>query len=233
MSLTGGASRWLRNEPTGSITTWDSLKTKILNKYCSPAQTAKKINEINNFKQEPDENLYQAWEQFKELLMKCPQYYLTEMQETVADAKERGFGSLPSSTEVNLRYQFKSISTTIEADSYPIRRIGSLQYAVSTGQNRTLIYETREQRCRRTLIMHESHKSKYSIHSDSDKMYQDMKKLYWWPNMKADIATYVRKCLTCARVKAEHQRPSGLMVKPDIPQWKWDNITIGSYHQAS
>ncbi|GJT40165.1 putative reverse transcriptase domain-containing protein [Tanacetum coccineum] len=78
----------------------------------------------------------------------------------------------------------------------------------------------------RTVIMHESHKSKYSIHPGSDKMYQDMKKLYWWPNMKADIATYVNKCLTCAKVKAEHQRPSGLLVQPKIPEWKWDNITM-------
>nr|GEY90938.1 reverse transcriptase domain-containing protein [Tanacetum cinerariifolium] len=78
----------------------------------------------------------------------------------------------------------------------------------------------------RTVIMHESHKSKYSIHPGSNKMYQDMKKLYWWPNMKADIATYVSKCLTCAKVKAEHQRPSGLLVQPKIPEWKWDNITM-------
>ncbi|GJX17251.1 putative reverse transcriptase domain-containing protein [Tanacetum coccineum] len=55
----------------------------------------------------------------------------------------------------------------------------------------------------RDLIMHESHKSKYSIHPGSDKMYQDLKKLYWWPNMKAIIAEYVGKCLTCSRVKAE------------------------------
>ncbi|GKB39929.1 reverse transcriptase domain-containing protein, partial [Tanacetum coccineum] len=78
----------------------------------------------------------------------------------------------------------------------------------------------------RTVIMHESHKSKYSMHPGSDKMYQDMKKLYWWPNMKANIATYVSKCLTYAKVKTEHQRPSGLLVQPDIPQWKWDNITM-------
>ncbi|GJR50669.1 putative reverse transcriptase domain-containing protein [Tanacetum coccineum] len=78
----------------------------------------------------------------------------------------------------------------------------------------------------RSVVMHESHKSKYSIHPGSEKMYQDMKKLYWWPNMKADIATYVSKCLTCAKVKAEHQRPSGLLVQPAIPEWKWDNITM-------
>ncbi|GJS76519.1 putative reverse transcriptase domain-containing protein [Tanacetum coccineum] len=78
----------------------------------------------------------------------------------------------------------------------------------------------------RTVIMDESHKSKYSIHPGYEKMYQDMKKLYWWPNTKADIATYIKKCLTCAKVKAEHQRPSGLLVQPEIPQWKWDNITM-------
>ncbi|GKD43703.1 putative reverse transcriptase domain-containing protein [Tanacetum coccineum] len=78
----------------------------------------------------------------------------------------------------------------------------------------------------RAVIMHESHKSKYFIHPSSDKMYQDMKKLYWWPNMKANIPTYVSKCLTCAKVKAEHQRPSGLLVQPEIPQWKWDNIIM-------
>ncbi|GKC21508.1 putative reverse transcriptase domain-containing protein [Tanacetum coccineum] len=57
----------------------------------------------------------------------------------------------------------------------------------------------------RDLIMHESYKSKYSIHLGSDKMYQDLKKLYWWPNMKAIITEYVDKCLTSSRVKAEYR----------------------------
>ncbi|GJV46695.1 hypothetical protein Tco_1431231 [Tanacetum coccineum] len=83
MSLTRAASHWLRNKPSGSITTWEDLKTKFLSKYCPPARTAKKMEEINNFQQEPDENLYQAWDLFKEILMKCPQHYLTEMQEVV------------------------------------------------------------------------------------------------------------------------------------------------------
>ncbi|GJU40366.1 putative reverse transcriptase domain-containing protein [Tanacetum coccineum] len=63
----------------------------------------------------------------------------------------------------------------------------------------------------RDLVMHESHKSKYSIHPGSDKMYQDLKLLYWWPNMKADIATYVSKCLACAKVKVKHHKSSGLL----------------------
>ncbi|GKA24746.1 putative reverse transcriptase domain-containing protein [Tanacetum coccineum] len=58
------------------------------------------------------------------------------------------------------------------------------------------------------------------------KMYQDLKPFYWWPNMKADIATYVSKCLTCAKVKAEHQKLSGLLQQPEIPVWKWERITM-------
>ncbi|GJZ42715.1 uncharacterized mitochondrial protein-like protein, partial [Tanacetum coccineum] len=83
MSLTGAASRWLRNEPFGSIITWESLKKNFLSKYCPPAKTAKKMEEINNFQQEPDETLYQAWERFNELLMRCPQHYLIDMHEKV------------------------------------------------------------------------------------------------------------------------------------------------------
>nr|GEX01809.1 putative reverse transcriptase domain-containing protein [Tanacetum cinerariifolium] len=78
----------------------------------------------------------------------------------------------------------------------------------------------------RALIMHESYKSKYSIHPGSNKIYQDLKQLYWWPNMKADISTYVGKCLTCSKVKAEHQKPFGLLVQLEILKWKWEKITM-------
>nr|GEY97074.1 hypothetical protein [Tanacetum cinerariifolium] len=78
----------------------------------------------------------------------------------------------------------------------------------------------------RELILQELQKSKYSIHPGSDKMYQDLKKLYWWPNLKAEITTYVNKCLTYAKVKAECQKPSGLLVQVVIPEWKWENITM-------
>nr|GEV70424.1 reverse transcriptase domain-containing protein [Tanacetum cinerariifolium] len=78
----------------------------------------------------------------------------------------------------------------------------------------------------RDLIMHESHESKYSIYPGSDKMYKDLKKLYRWPNMKAEIATYVSKGLTYANVKAEHQKPSGLLQQPEILEWRWEKITM-------
>ncbi|GJV65415.1 putative reverse transcriptase domain-containing protein [Tanacetum coccineum] len=78
----------------------------------------------------------------------------------------------------------------------------------------------------RMVILDEAHKSKYSVHPGADKMYHDLRDMYWWPGMKRDIATYVSKCLTCAKVKAEHQRPSGLLQQPEIPEWKWDRITM-------
>ncbi|GJU34081.1 reverse transcriptase domain-containing protein [Tanacetum coccineum] len=68
--------------------------------------------------------------------------------------------------------------------------------------------------------------SKYSVHPGADKMYHDLCNMYWWPGMKKDIATYVSKCLTCSKVKAKHQRPSGLLQQPEIPEWKWDKITM-------
>ncbi|GKE43304.1 putative reverse transcriptase domain-containing protein [Tanacetum coccineum] len=72
----------------------------------------------------------------------------------------------------------------------------------------------------RTLIIDEAHKSKYSIHPCADKMYYDLRDRYWWPGIKKDIAEYVSKCLTCLKVKTEHQRPSGLLQQPEISIWK-------------
>ena len=74
----------------------------------------------------------------------------------------------------------------------------------------------------RSLFLDEAHKTRYSIHPGSDKMYLDSKKLYWWPNMKAEIATYVVKFLTCSKVKEKNQNPSGLLQQLEIPEWKFE-----------
>ena len=75
-------------------------------------------------------------------------------------------------------------------------------------------------------ILKEAHKSGFSIHPGSTKMYHDLKAMFWWPGMKNDVAECVSKCLTCQKVKIEHQRPSGMLQPLEIPQWKWKSIAM-------
>jgi hypothetical protein len=60
----------------------------------------------------------------------------------------------------------------------------------------------------RKVVMEEGHGSRYSIHPGATKMYQDLKRVFWWPGMNKEIADFVSKCLTCQKVKVEHQKPS-------------------------
>ncbi|GAU35775.1 hypothetical protein TSUD_61360 [Trifolium subterraneum] len=76
------------------------------------------------------------------------------------------------------------------------------------------------------MIFYEGHKSGLSIHPGLVKMYQDLKKLFWWPKMKKEIAKYVYACLVCQKSKIEHQKPSGLLQPLFIPEWKWDSIAM-------
>ncbi|KAI3685695.1 hypothetical protein L6452_34952 [Arctium lappa] len=76
------------------------------------------------------------------------------------------------------------------------------------------------------LLLEDAHKSKYAIHPGSTKMYHDLKLNYWWPVMKLDMANYVEQCITCLQVKAEHQRPYGSLQSLEIPEWKWEHITM-------
>ena len=82
------------------------------------------------------------------------------------------------------------------------------------------------QKTLRDTILREAHESAYSIHPGSTKMYQDLKDRYWWYGMKRDVAEYVAICDTCQRVKAEHQRPAGLLQPLKIPEWKWEEISM-------
>jgi hypothetical protein len=75
-------------------------------------------------------------------------------------------------------------------------------------------------------ILIEAHDSKYCIHPGSTKMYADMRKMFWWKDMKKDIAGHVARCDICNRVKAEHQRPASLLKPLDVPVWKWECISM-------
>ena len=78
----------------------------------------------------------------------------------------------------------------------------------------------------RKLIRSEAHDTTYSIHPGSTKMYYDLKERFWWYGMKRLVAEYVAIGDTCQRVKAEHQRPAGLLQPLKIPEWKWEEITM-------
>ncbi|GKA86545.1 putative reverse transcriptase domain-containing protein [Tanacetum coccineum] len=109
------------------------------------------MKEINNFQQEPDENLYQAWERCKELLMKCPQHYLTEMQEVILFYNGLGIptqqildsrGAIPSKTAADTKVAIQEMAEYSQNWHNGTSR--SSQYAVSSGQNRTLMHEIRQ-----------------------------------------------------------------------------------------
>jgi hypothetical protein len=78
----------------------------------------------------------------------------------------------------------------------------------------------------RNEIMTEAHAAPYAAHPGGTKMYKDLRDTFWWRNMKGTIALFVSKCMVCQQVKAEHQKPSGLLNPMDIPEWKWEKIAM-------
>ncbi|GKA19478.1 putative reverse transcriptase domain-containing protein, partial [Tanacetum coccineum] len=104
------------------------------------------------------------------------------------------------------------------------RRVRAMSITIHSGI-KTKILEAQVGGVRK-LIIDKAHTSRYSIHPGADKMYHDLRDLYWWPGMKRDIAEYVSRCLTCSKIKVEHQKPSGLLQQPEIPEWKWEKITM-------
>ncbi|GJW15135.1 putative reverse transcriptase domain-containing protein [Tanacetum coccineum] len=123
-------------------------------------------------------------------------------------------------------------SEAFKEENIPAERLHGLDQQMERKENESLYFMDRIWVSLvggvRTIIMDEAHKTWYSLHPRTDKMYHDLRDMYWWPGMKRDIAMFVSKCLTCLKVKAEHQRPSGLLQQPEIPEWKWDNITMDS-----
>ena len=75
-------------------------------------------------------------------------------------------------------------------------------------------------------ILEEAHSSTYAMHLNSTKMYRTLKEYYWWSGMKREVVEYVSKCFICQQVKAERQKPSGLLQPLPIPEWKWERITM-------
>ncbi|GKC56828.1 putative reverse transcriptase domain-containing protein [Tanacetum coccineum] len=112
------------------------------------------------------------------------------------DASHKGLGAVLMQKEKVIAYASRQLKVYEKNYTTHDLKLGAVVFALKMWRHYLWILCFGDTRA---LIMHESHKSKYSIHPRSDTMYQDLKKLYWWPNIKAEIATYVSKCLTCAK----------------------------------
>ncbi|KAL0540248.1 hypothetical protein IC582_024481 [Cucumis melo] len=78
----------------------------------------------------------------------------------------------------------------------------------------------------KTELLTESHSSPFTMHPGSTKMYQDLRNVYWWRNIKREVADFVSMCLVCQQVKAPRQRPAGLLQPLSVPGWKWESVLI-------
>ncbi|GJU31493.1 reverse transcriptase domain-containing protein [Tanacetum coccineum] len=201
----------------------DPAKIKSIKDWPSP----KTLTEIRQFL----EKAKVAFQLLKQKLCSASILALPEGSENFVvyyDASHKGLGTVLMQREKVIAYASRQLKVHEKNYTMHDLELGAVVFALKMWRH--YLYGTKS--CipyfgdLRTLIMHESHKSKYSIHPGSDKMYPDLKRLYWWPNMKAEIATYVSKCMTCTKVKAECQKPFGLLVQPVIPVWKWENITM-------
>jgi hypothetical protein len=78
----------------------------------------------------------------------------------------------------------------------------------------------------RKELFDEAHRARYTVHPGATKMYKDLRRTFWGKNLRRDVAIYVSRCFTCQQVKAEHQRPAGVLQPLAVPEWKWSKISM-------
>ena len=78
----------------------------------------------------------------------------------------------------------------------------------------------------REEILREFHCSRFAVHPGGTKMYRDLRRQYYWSEMKQHVGDFVQQCLTCKQVKAEHQKPAGLLHPLEVTEWKWEHVTM-------
>jgi hypothetical protein len=100
----------------------------------------------------------------------------------------------------------------------------------STNEDGSLRFKERwcvpENEALKRKILEEAHHTPYSVHPGGDKLYKDLKRTFWWPKMKKEVAEFVSRCLTCQKVKSEHKRPQGTIQPLEVPEWKWSSISM-------
>ena len=103
-------------------------------------------------------------------------------------------------------------------EGWTVHADGSLQY-----RGRVVVPQLTDLR---EEILKEFHCSRFAVHPGGTKMYQDLRRQYYWSGMKRHVGDFVRRCLTCQQVKAEHYRPAGLLQPLEVAKWKWEHVTM-------
>ena len=78
----------------------------------------------------------------------------------------------------------------------------------------------------REEILREFHYARFTVHPSGMKMYRDLRRQYYWSEMKGHVREFFRQCFTCQQVKAEHQKPVGLLIPLEVAEWKWEHVTM-------
>ncbi|GJU56856.1 protein kinase-like domain, concanavalin A-like lectin/glucanase domain protein [Tanacetum coccineum] len=134
ITLIGAAKRWMDRLPLGTVNSWDLLKKAFIQRYCPSLRTAKQLEEIRNFKQEGDETLYQAWEQYNDLLYKCATHDINNHQKTMADHSQKWRdGSSSRSIEGSSSEGIASIINKLENLGRDMKKLKENVHAIQVG----------------------------------------------------------------------------------------------------
>ncbi|KAA0039055.1 reverse transcriptase [Cucumis melo var. makuwa] len=159
----------------------------------------------------------------------CEILYHPGKANVVADAHSRKLAQL--TVQPTLRQRIIDAQSN---DPYLVEKRGlaeaSQAVELSISSDGRLLFERRfcvpSDSAVKTELLSEAHSSPFSMHPGSTKMYQDLKRVYWWRNMKREVAEFVSKCLVCQQVKAQRQKPAGLLQPLSVPEWKWENVSM-------
>ncbi|GJS84347.1 putative reverse transcriptase domain-containing protein [Tanacetum coccineum] len=180
-----------------------------------------------------EENAFQT---LNDILCDAPNLALPEGTDdfiVYCDASNQGFGCIWMQRNKVISYAFRQLKIHEKNYNTHDLEFGAANEGTdmsikihTTIKDRILEAQSEASKGVNTPAEIEAYATRYSVHLGADKMYYDLRSLYWLPGMKKDIAKYVSECLTCSKVTTEHQKPSGLLQQPDIPKWKWENITM-------
>ncbi|CAJ2636207.1 unnamed protein product [Trifolium pratense] len=215
------ANKWWKNAKLrmgigGVVITWEMFKGEFLRKYFPADISNKKVVEFMELKQ-GNMSVAEYSVKFEELCAFSPHYNTVEAENDKCVKFEKNIKECQK-TDKKLMEKLAIVVEEGKEANFKVDENGVVRF-----HGRVCVPDVPEMK---KMILEEGHRSGMSIHPGVTKMYQDLKKLFWWPGMKRQISEFVYACLVCQKSKIEHQKPSGLLQPLFIPEWKWDSIAM-------